>query len=205
MLSSSSGMPEVSRSPETLTSTLQPDERETKNPTLKDQARRAAEAARSAIKPPRQHVSDYLGLLIESATALARMLAEVAEAHAKDADVHSMGRRMATWTQNQVDALRPFVERYGDTSQVEPKRLARALSPRLQPTGVGLVRDLQDCWLMANEIHICLCVLKQAALALRDERLKAVVLALERQNKRQRSWLQTRILSAAPQALIVPE
>ena len=86
----------------------------------------------------------------------------------------------------------------------EPDRLARAVSPQLKKTGLGLVRDLHDCWLLTQETHMSLVVLDQAAKALRDSELQAIIERMEHQNQRQSDWLKTRIKQSAPQALVVP-
>lgn len=186
-------------------STPQPNESVRKQVTLKDRARHLAEAAVELVKPQRKHVADYLGLLLESEEALATMFEEVSAAHLKDAGVHNMCGTFASWTRGQLDPLRDLAGRHGTKSEREPRKLRRAIAPTLMPTGFGLIRDLHDCWLMANESHISLRVLHQASLALRDENMKSVVERIDHQNERQRRWLFTKIMEAAPQALTVPE
>ncbi len=100
--------------------------------------------------------------------------------------------------------MKRLIARYGEVKESEPERLGKALSPQLKRTGLGLVRDLHDCWLLANESHMSLLVLDQASKALRDGEMQSLVERVDYQNKRQRSWLLTRIKQAAPQALVVP-
>jgi hypothetical protein len=50
---------------------------------------------------------------------------------------------------------------------------------------------------------VCCVILKQGADGLRDEELMSTCEEVERQTKRQLSWLLTRMKSAAPQTLIV--
>lgn len=92
----------------------------------------------------------------------------------------------------------------GQARESQPDRHGRAVQPPLKRTGFGLVRDLHDCWLLANETHMSLVVLDQAAKGLRDKEMQELVERVDHQNKRQRSWLLTRIKQAAPQALVVP-
>lgn len=68
--------------------------------------------------------------------------------------------------------------------------------------GVGLLRDLQDLLLLANDVHGNWAVLSAAAKALRDVELQTAAKELSGQTLRQRDWLQERIADAAPQALI---
>lgn len=100
--------------------------------------------------------------------------------------------------------MRQIIKRYGEAREAEPKRLGKALSPEGQSGDFGLVRDLHDCWLLANESHMSLIVLDQASKGLRDEQMCAMVERIDAQNQRQLNWLLTRIKRAAPQALTVP-
>ena len=111
---------------------------------------------------------------------------------------------LARWSREELANLRRIIERYGEAQEAEPDRLGKAVSPQLRKTGLGLVRDLHDCWLLAQETNMSLIVLDQAAKALRDEEMKALVERVDHQNERQRDWLKTRIKQAAPQALTVP-
>jgi hypothetical protein len=86
----------------------------------------------------------------------------------------------------------------------EPRRLAAALFQGRRAGGLGLLRDLHDLWLLAQEALITWEVPHQAALALRDpELVRACAHATVRADRRI-AWLRTRIDQAAPQALIVP-
>jgi hypothetical protein len=70
--------------------------------------------------------------------------------------------------------------------------------------GVGLLLDLHELWLLAQQVNVCWTVLSQAARALRDEELLSEVEAMASETGRQLAWLRTRITQAAPQALVVP-
>ena len=73
----------------------------------------------------------------------------------------------------------------------------------LEDPPVGLVRDLHDLFLLVTEAHLAWMILLQAAQALRDKELIAAGTKLSGETDGQRSWLQTRIKQAAPQALLV--
>ena len=68
---------------------------------------------------------------------------------------------------------------------------------------LALLRDLQDVRMLVSFVDTTWTVVKQAALALRDEELLAVTVDCESQTKLQQDWLLTRIKGAAPQALLV--
>jgi hypothetical protein len=100
--------------------------------------------------------------------------------------------------------MRPYVVKYGERREGEPGALDRALSISRSQTGFGLLRDLQDLWLMVNESSISTAVLIQGARGLGDRDLANALRGVESRNERQRTWLLTRIRQAAPQTLAVP-
>lgn len=169
-----------------------------------DRLRHLASAAKDMVTPERRHVREYLGLLDGSERALAEALDSVAEAHARTPDIHNECRMLAQWSRRELEELREIINRYGEAREAEPGRLGKALSPKGKSGGFGLVRDLHDCWLLANESHMSLIVLDQASKGLRDEQMRALVERVDTQNQRQLGWLLTRIKRAAPQALTVP-
>ena len=67
-----------------------------------------------------------------------------------------------------------------------------------------MARTLTEPFLLANEILVSTAILDQAATALRDEELRAVLAWVRLQNDRQREWLFGRCRQAAPQTLTVP-
>jgi ferredoxin-nitrate reductase len=175
-----------------------------KNSSLTDTARHLYATAAETLKPPRQHVQEYLGLMEGSEQALAEALEAVAKAHREEPDIFNECHMLARWSREELASLRKVITRYGEAKEAEPNRLRKAISPQLRKTGLGLVRDLHDCWLLAQESHMSLVILDQAAKALRDGEMQALVERVDFQNGRQLEWLKTRIKQAAPQALTVP-
>lgn len=76
---------------------------------------------------------------------------------------------------------------------------------RTRTGGLGLIRDLQDLYLMAAECDICWTVVGQAAQGARDSDLLRVVRTCEQETATQLKWLRTRMKQAAPQALVVAD
>jgi hypothetical protein len=109
-----------------------------------------------------------------------------------------------TWSRENAAALRPHVARYGEPRENEPEMLDKASSIGRPQSGFGLLRNLQDLWLMVNESTVSVAVLIQGARALDDRELEKDLRAIESRNGRQRTWLLTRIRQAAPQVLAVP-
>jgi hypothetical protein len=101
--------------------------------------------------------------------------------------------------------LHPFAERYSEEAPTEPDRLHSELFRGTRTGGIGLLRDLQDLYLMAAESDICWTVVGQAAQGIRDNDLHDVVTACEDRTAIQMKWLRTRMKQAAPQALVVAD
>jgi hypothetical protein len=104
-----------------------------------------------------------------------------------------------------AELLHPFAERYSQEAPEEPDRLHSVLFGGTRTGGIGLLRDLQDLYLMAAECDICWTVVGQAARGARDENLLQVVQSCENQTAMQLKWLRTRMKAAAPQALVVAD
>ncbi len=100
--------------------------------------------------------------------------------------------------------LDPFVCKYGERQEGEPKRLDKALLVKRKQGGFDMLRDFHDLWLLVNESMMSLNVLEQGARALRDQQFLDVLKHMQARNERQLIWLKTRIKQAAPQVLVVP-
>jgi len=109
-----------------------------------------------------------------------------------------------TWSRENVAAIRPYVRKYGALRGSGPEALDNVLVIGRPQTGFGLMRDLQDLWLLVNEGFVSAAVLIQGARALGDRDLEDDLRKIEQRNERQRTWLVTRIRQAAPQTLAVP-
>lgn len=168
-------------------------------------AKQAASAVAGLVtSTTKTHLADYIGLLIESEDLLARAFDQTRETHASAPDMPGECTLMAGWSREAAAALRPFVARYGERQEGEPKRLERALMVQRGGSAFDLLRDLQDLFLLANESLVSAAILDQAATALRDEELRAVLAWVRSQNDRQREWLFGRCRQTAPQTLTVP-
>ena len=152
----------------------------------------------------RMHVGNYLDLANRSEEHLAESLRAVAKHHGHEPDVLQMAQLMASWSGANVESLKPLIARFHQAKEKEPESLHRALFHGPRSGGLGLVRDLHDLWLLAQEVHLAYEALIQAARALRDEEMVDVLGRAVGQTRRQAAWLRARIDQAAPQALAVP-
>jgi hypothetical protein len=114
------------------------------------------------------HLAHYLGLLHRSQTNLADAFRQVGDAHRAEPDVYHLCERLAQQCDDHADRLEPFARRYAEEAPDEPDRLHSELFRGTRTGGLGLLRDLQDLYLMAAECDICWTVVAQAAQGVRD-------------------------------------
>lgn len=149
------------------------------------------------------HLSNYLEYLRKAESNLAGGFRKIAEGHAAESDVYHTSLTLAKQCEAHVEMLTPFCERYGKEETGEPDRLYHELFTDCRSGGLGLLRDLQDLYLMTNACDISWTMIGQAAQGVRDRELLEVVNACEGETAIQIKWLRTRMKQAAPQALIV--
>jgi hypothetical protein len=149
------------------------------------------------------HLAHYLGLLHKAQADLADAFRQVAESHVDEVDVFHICRRLAAQCDAHAEALGPFLDRYGEDAPAEPDRLHAVIFQGSREGGLGLLRDLQDLYLMAAECDIAWTLVGQAAQGLRDTELFEAVSDCEGETAIQLKWLRTRMKQAAPQALVV--
>lgn len=145
----------------------------------------------------------YLGMLHRAEQVLAESLRTLGEGHADEPDVYEATLLLAQQSEEHVRRLRPAVDRYGEQPDDEPDRLHAVALPEPRSGPLGLLRDLQDVHLMATLVDSTSTLVKQAALALRDEELLSIISACEGETAVQVDWLAMRMKQAAPQALLV--
>lgn len=149
------------------------------------------------------HLSHYLALMQKAETALADAFGGVAAAHADEADIQHICQRLAKQCAENARRLEPFAARYGENAPEEPERLHAQLFTGTRTGPLGLLRDLQDLYLMACQSDICWTLIGQAAQGARDTDLLGLVHEAESQTALQVAWLRTRMKQAAPQVLVV--
>jgi hypothetical protein len=148
-------------------------------------------------------LAHYLGLLHGAEANLARAFREIGDGHAGEVDVFHLCQTLAARCERHAERLAPFVARYGEDAPDEPDRLRSELFSGPRAGAPGLLRDLQDLYLMATECDITWTLIGQAAQGLRDDDLLGVVRDCEQETAIQLKWLKTRMKEAAPQALVV--
>jgi len=155
------------------------------------------------------HLIVYLGLVHRAEQTLADSLRMVGQGHAQHPDVLFTCRTLAAMSDDHVARLTPIVDRYGEQRHgddvEEPDRLHAEGLADVRTGPVGLLRDLQDLYLLATLVQSSWLLITQAAQGARDEELLGVAQHCQQETERQLTWLTTRMKVAAPQALLVAE
>jgi anaerobic selenocysteine-containing dehydrogenase len=150
-----------------------------------------------------KHIAEYLGLLKDAEQQIAKAFKAVAERHGEEPDIFQTCHRFELTSQVHKESLARFISIYGEASEHEASRVSHSLFNGRRSGGFGLVRDLHDLYLLTTEAYLAWMILLQAAQALRDKEFIAGCTKLGAETAGQRSWLETRIKQAAPQALLV--
>lgn len=148
-------------------------------------------------------LANSLELLRQAAVNLTAAYREVARAHRGETEVVMIAGQLAARCEEQAEAVGPFVRRYQGTDPDGPdwSPSARFTGPR--GPGAGLLRDLQELYLMAAECDIGWTVLERCAEGARDTELLGVVRRCHADTRIQLAWLRTQLTQAAVQALVV--
>jgi hypothetical protein len=149
------------------------------------------------------HLSTYLNLLHTAEGTLGDSYRHVAAGHQADADVHYMCRRFAADCTGHAEALRPAVTRYDSVREPEPDRLHPPGLTAARSGPIGLLRDLQDLYQLANLVGSTWTLIGQTAHGARDRDLIDVVARCGPQITSQLAWLRMRMKAAGPQTLLV--
>jgi hypothetical protein len=150
------------------------------------------------------HVARYLGLTLEAEQAWIDALALVARRHPTEPDICEGARLLSSWAQDHLHTLGPITERFGLLRSLSANALRKALFGRRRAGTLGLLRDLQDLYLLATQTRSCWTVLRQAARALHDGELERTAEYCGGETMRALAWLDTKIHQTTPQAVTVP-
>lgn len=143
----------------------------------------------------------YLDLLRSAELHLAGGFELLHLRHAQEPEIRDTSKRLARWSLDKAHAVETAIARYGSSSTIDAGLLRSALYHQPRVGGFGLVRDLQDTALLAQQAKLSWLSCLQAALALRDDLLRDACAECGERTDRQIAWLQTQMKVAAPQAL----
>jgi hypothetical protein len=159
-------------------------------------------------KPPippetRDQVAAYLGVLRGSLRELANGLIVVAERHEKNYELWGTATILAGWIREDDATLEPFVQRYGDRSSDQPEKIRAALLGGVRGGLLGLLSDLTDLSLLAEQVDMAWTVVFQGAKELQDAELLEAAGAGRNHAERTIRWIRTQVDHTAPEALAV--
>lgn len=149
------------------------------------------------------HISTYLGLIKQGELQLAESFTVVSTRHLNEPEVREQCKQFAGWSSSHVEALAPFLKRYGEEPTQAPEMLRGVLFGGARIGGLGKLRDLQDLGVLANTVRTNYTILMEGAAAVKDGELKELCERLGQETNRQIDWTCTQIKTAAPQALTV--
>lgn len=149
------------------------------------------------------HLPTYLTLLTSAEQTLADSHQKAADGHADEPDVRYTCVDFARRCVRHVDTLAPALDRYDDRRAPEPDRMQPAGLADVRSGPVGLLRDLQDLYQLANLVEITWVLVGQAASGARDRELIDIVTNCHPEITAQLAWLRMRMRATAPQTLLV--
>jgi ferredoxin-nitrate reductase len=170
-----------------------------------DKASELTDKVLSAAHTERSRVSDYVGMLAGSNEQFAAACLSVSSHHLEEAEIQAGMNKLSQFSNEAVELLKPFAEKYGQHETKEPEELRATLFPAVRAGAFGVLRDLHALFVMAAEVHVALTIVMQTSKELRDEELLAACMHMDEQNKRQRAWLMTQIEHRASYTLVVPQ
>lgn len=150
-----------------------------------------------------RHIATFVGLAHHTEQTLADSLRLVAGGHGDDPDTVNVCTSLARLHDGTVQRMQPIVDRYGEEDTEEPERLRATALEKTREGGAGMLRDLQDLYLLAALLQTTWTVLEQAAQGARDTELHQITQDALTQVKRTTSWLTTHLKAASPQVLLV--
>jgi hypothetical protein len=152
----------------------------------------------------------------EAEADFAKRLRVVGERHAVEHDLYHLGHTLSAQCAEHLRKLQPFADQYGaastadDADQSESPGLLESFRRKTseilggsEATGLLLLADLRENYLVAQRVEISWVVLIQVAKAVHDNDLLTVASACHAESEMAAKWLRTKIKVACPQVLAV--
>lgn len=148
-------------------------------------------------------MGNFIGFAYNAEKELAEAFSNVGIKHKIEPEIKTGCEKLALWSAKHAESLLPFMERYEGKEQDEPKELREKLFSMFRASSYGLLRDLQNLWLLVNEVKVSCIALVQAAYTLHDKELVKELKDCIETSERQILWLQTQIKHLSTQVLVV--
>ncbi len=170
----------------------------------KERGKEAIDKVMTAAHIERSHLSDYLGIAGEIHKQFAEACRAVSTTHMEETALTGGLKVLAQFSDDAAASLRRFAGKYGEKGAAEPDKLAATLFPAARPGSFGLLRDLQNLYVLSSNSQIVTTILLQSAKMLRDADMQAACEHVFEQVKRQQAWLRTQVQNRAAHTLVVP-
>ncbi|MCU1587848.1 MAG: hypothetical protein JWN31_1341 [Frankiales bacterium] len=156
-------------------------------------------------------IAEVLRQVHEGEADLEKHLHVVADRHRTDHEVRHVAVDLARWSLQNRQALSALAARYGSELSTDQEPQAPALSGirektaellgRRPETGLLLLHDLRELYLLASGNSVLWTMLGQAAQAAQDEQLLSVVTECHERTERQTKWCNGMIKVLSQQVL----
>jgi hypothetical protein len=158
---------------------------------------------RALAPAARDQVAAYLGVLRASIRELASALVLVAERHERNYEIWGTATVLAGWFHEDDASLDPFVARYGIRDSDQPHKIRAALLGGVRGGLHGLLADLTDLSVLAEQVDMAWTIVYQGAKELEDEGLLEAAGPGRGHAERAIRWIRTQVDHTAPEALAV--
>ena len=148
-------------------------------------------------------IANYLALLTRSEATLGAAFDTVGQGHSRDAGIYFICRMLSGQCREHVAELTPVTGRYAPQRGEDPERIDVPGVPHVRDGELGLLRDLQDLYVLACFVDSTWAIVTQTAQGLRDAELLDLARRCSAQTAGQVKWVRSQLTSVAPQALIV--
>src|SRR5205085_11684036 len=117
-----------------------------------DKASELTDKVMSAAHTERSRVSDYIGMLKGSNEQFQLACLSVSSHHLEEAEIQAGMRKLSQFSDEAIEILKPFGEKYGQQETKEPEKLRTTLFPAARAGAFGVLRDLHALFVMASEV-----------------------------------------------------
>jgi hypothetical protein len=151
----------------------------------------------------RDQVGAYFGVLRGSLRELASALILVAERHERNYEIWGTATVLAGWFRDDDASLDQFIGRYGIRESDQPHKLRAALLGGVRGGLHGLLTDLTDLSVLAEQVDMAWTVVYQGAKEIEDQALLEACGPGRGHAERAIRWIRTQVDHTAPEALAV--
>lgn len=157
-------------------------------------------------------IGTVLAAVHESETALYHRLLALSQQYVTEHEIHHVAKDVAQWFRNHLKDIAELDSDYDQAlnSNVPEVKTVKHAAKRShdatlgvdEPVGLGLLWDLRDIHMLASGISMQWTMLSQAAQALRDSELSAMVTKCQAETDRQKTWAKAQIKQLSAQTLV---